>query len=52
MHEGFRNLLIFGKFMFSSKKINPFELFLVKLGNVKSSERTVKSTRLQAELFS
>lgn len=53
MDERFRNLLIFGRFVFSSKKINTFALFLVKLSNAKSSKRMVKSTGLQAgELFS
>lgn len=50
--ERFRSLLIFGRFVFSSKKIHPFALFC-KLSNVKSSEKMVKSTRLPAgELFS
>lgn len=48
MDEG---LLIFGAFVFSSKKINPITLFLVKLSNVKNSEKMVKSTRLQTNIF-
>lgn len=31
MDEGFRNLLIFGRFMFPSKKISPFALFWFNL---------------------